>query len=155
KDPSQALTAEAVDIMLGLLAKARMARKRAQQAIAQGFVEGHAALQLLARIAAFVPGLFDQLRQKGATIGFLKFRLAVADHAGGGKEVEAWLEGEALLPPSWRLRLEYDEDHPDEMADFAGEIAASLPNVFYTDRYVSIAWPIGSETARMHALTAH
>ena len=61
------------------------------------------------RVTAFVPGLFDRLRQKGARIGLLKFRLAVADRAGDGREVEAWLEGEALRPRSWRLRLEYDE----------------------------------------------
>jgi hypothetical protein len=39
KDPAQALTAEALDIMLGLLAKARKAREQIQRMIAMGFAQ--------------------------------------------------------------------------------------------------------------------
>ncbi|MEI6203944.1 MAG: hypothetical protein WCP68_18505, partial [Enhydrobacter sp.] len=79
-----------------------------------------------------------RLREGGARIGRVQFRVALGRFHDDGAAIVARIERQEPLRHDERLALRYDPVHLHENVDFVAETAALHPELFWADRYVVI-----------------
>ena len=91
--------------------------------------------QVLLRV---MPGVMDRLREGGAKVGRVRFRIALGKYHVDGAAIVERIEKKVPLRHDERLTLTYDPAHLNENVDFIAETVALHSEVYWADRFVAI-----------------
>ena len=85
-----------------------------------------------------IPSVMDRLREGGAKVGRVRFRIALGKYHVDGVAIVERIEKKVPLRHDERLTLTYDPAHLNENVDFIAETVALHSEVYWADRFVAI-----------------